>query len=204
MNFATVGGRRSGRAAPSLRDTPQRQLTSKTGRTSIYRKRNAVQTKPATSRRIHQIFKVSVLLKGAHALIECLSGIALALISTNMIVGLANSLTQEELIEDSPDFVATHLLMWARQFSVGTKTFYAAYLLIDGAVKILLVVGLLRGKLWAYPASLIVLGLFIVYQLYRFSYTHGVGLIVLTVFDVFVIGLIWHEYKLVRLPLPTK
>ena len=31
MNFVTVGGRRSGRAAPSLRDTPQRQLTSKTG-----------------------------------------------------------------------------------------------------------------------------------------------------------------------------
>ena len=30
---------------------------------------------------------------------------------------------------------------------------------------------------------MVVLGLFIVYQLYRFSYTHGVGLIVLTVFD---------------------
>ena len=53
MNFATVGARRSGRAAPSLRDTPQRQLTSKTGRTSIYRKRNAVQTKPATSNLNH-------------------------------------------------------------------------------------------------------------------------------------------------------
>jgi hypothetical protein len=49
MNFAAVAPRRSGRAAPSLRDTPQRQLTSTTGRTSIYRKRNAVQTKPATS-----------------------------------------------------------------------------------------------------------------------------------------------------------
>ena len=49
MNFAAVGGHRSGRATPSLRDAPQRQLTSTTGRTSIYRKRNAVQTKPATS-----------------------------------------------------------------------------------------------------------------------------------------------------------
>ena len=44
----------------------------------------------------------------------------------------------------------------------------------------------------------LVLGLFIVYQLYRFSYTHGFGLIVLTIFDVFVMGLIWHEYRLVR------
>ena len=36
------------------------------------------------------------------------------------------------------------------------------------------------------------------------SYTHGVGLIVLTVFDVFVIGLIWHEYRLVRRHLTSR
>ena len=71
-------------------------------------------------------------------------------------------------------------------------------------MKLLLVIGLLRGKLWSYPASLVVLGLFIAYQLYRFSYTQGIGLIVLTVFDVFVMGLIWHEYKLIRHRLPTR
>lgn len=148
--------------------------------------------------RIHQLFEVSILLKGAHALIECIGGIALTLISTNTIAILANRLTQDELIEDPHDLIATHMLAWAQNFSVGTKTFYAVYLLSHGAVKIFLVVGLLRGKLWSYPASLIVLGLFIVYQLYRFSYTHGAGLIVLTVFDIFLIGLIWHEYRLVR------
>ena len=154
--------------------------------------------------RIHQIFQVSVLLKGAHALIECMGGIALALISTSAITDLVKRLTQEELIEDPKDFVATHLLGWAQSFSVDTKAFYAFYLLSHGAVKILLVVGLLRNKLWSYPASLIVLGLFIVYQLYRFSYTHGAGLIVLTVFDIFMMGLIWHEYDLIRRHLPTK
>lgn len=155
-------------------------------------------------KRIHQLFEVSVLLKGAHALIECIGGIALALVSTNTIAVLANRLTQDELIEDPHDLIATHLLAWAQNFSVGTKTFYAFYLLSHGAVKIFLVVGLLRGKLWSYPASLIVLGLFIVYQLYRFSYTHGAGLIILTVFDVFVMGLIWYEYRLVRRHLPTR
>ena len=115
-------------------------------------------------RRIHQIFEISVLLKGAHALIECIGGLVLALVSTNAIKSLVNALTQEELIEDPNDFV----------------------------------------ELWAYPVSLVVLGLFIVYQLYRFSYTHGVGLIVLTVFDVIVMGLIWHEYRLVRLHLTSR
>ena len=71
-------------------------------------------------------------------------------------------------------------------------------------VKLALVIGLLKGKLWSYPASLIVLGLFIVYQLYRFSYTHGAGLIVLTILDVVVMGLIWHEYRLMRRHMPTQ
>ena len=51
-------------------------------------------------------------------------------------------------------------------------------------VKVLLVLGLLRGKLWSYPASLVALVLFIAYQIYRFSYTHSPGLIALTVFDL--------------------
>jgi uncharacterized membrane protein len=155
-------------------------------------------------RRIHQLFEISVLLKGAHALIECIGGIALALISTDTIVRLVNLLTQDELIENPNDFIATHLLSWAQNFSLASKHFYAFYLLTHGLVKVLLVIGLLKGKLWAYPASLAALGLFIVYQLYRFTETHGIGLLVLTAFDLLVMVLIWHEYRLVRQHLPAK
>ncbi len=149
-------------------------------------------------RRIHQIFEISILLKGAHALIECIGGLVLAFVSTSAIPRLVNALTQEELIEDPGDFVATHLLRLAQNYTVSTQHFYAFYLLSHGVIKAGLVIGLLRNKLWAYPASLVVLGIFIVYQLYRFSYTHGFGLIVLTVFDIVVMGLIWHEYRLLR------
>jgi len=148
--------------------------------------------------RIHQLFTISVLLKGAHALIECVGGIALAVVRTEAITGLVNALTQEELIEDPNDFVATNLLRLAQGFTVSTQRFYAFYLLSHGIVKVFLVVGLLRRKLWAYPVSLVVLALFIAYQLYRFSYTHGFGLIALSVFDVIMMGLIWHEYGVLR------
>ena len=154
--------------------------------------------------RIHKIFQASVLFKGAHALIECLGGIALALVSTSSIANFVNAITQDELIKDPNDFVATHLLTMAHNFSIQTQHFYAFYLLSHGIVKVALVVGLLREKLWAYPASLIVLTLFVLYQLYRFSYTHGLGLIVLTLFDIVVMGLIWHEYGLMRRHLPLK
>ena len=149
-------------------------------------------------RRIHQVFVVSVLLKGGHALIECASGVALFLLSTETIVRWANFLTQEELVEDPRDFIATHLLAMVQHLSVGTKTFYAFYLVSHGLIKVFLVAALLKDKLWAYPWSLAVLGGFIAYQLYRYSYTHSFGLIVLTVFDLFVMVLIWHEWRILR------
>jgi uncharacterized membrane protein len=149
-------------------------------------------------RRFHRIFEIGILLKGAHALIECLGGLALAFLRTDGLVNLVSELTQHELMRHPNDFVAARLLAMAQTFTVGTQHFYAFYLLSHGLIKIFLVLALLRNKLWAYPVSLAVLGLFIVYQLYRFSYTHGIGLIVLTVFDIVVIALIWHEYRLVR------
>src|ERR1700676_1796388 len=148
--------------------------------------------------RIHQIFVFSVLLKGADALIECISGFVLAFVSKSAITRLVNTLTQEELIEDPHDFIATHLLSLAQNFTVSTQHFYAFYLFSHGVIKVFLVIGLLRNKLWAYPVSLVVLGLFIIYQQYRFSYTHSVGLLVLTGFDVVVMGLVWHEFRVIR------
>ena len=67
----------------------------------------------------------------------------------------------------------------------------------------MLVFFLLREKLWAYPASIAVFGLFIAFQLYRYSFTQDIGLILLSIFDLFVIFLAVHEYRLLRKNLPT-
>ena len=148
--------------------------------------------------RIHQLFQLSVLLKGAHALVECAGGVLLAIVSTQTVVGWVDWLTQDELSEDPNDFVAAHLSAMAQHFTVSTKNFYVFYLVSHGLVKVVLVAGLLMEKLWAYPASLVALSLFILYQVYRFSFTHSLGLVALTVFDIIVIVLIWHEYRVVR------
>jgi uncharacterized membrane protein len=154
-------------------------------------------------KRIHQVFVVSVLFKGAHALIEIVTGLGLYLVSTSTIIRLINRWSYDELIEDPNDWIANHLLSFAQGFSVQKHHFYAFYLLSHGIVKSALVVGLLREKLWAYPASFAVFGAFIAYQLYRYSYTHDIGLILLSIFDLFVIYLAVHEYRLLRKHLPT-
>lgn len=155
-------------------------------------------------RQIHRIFEVSVLLKGAHALVECLSGLALAFASNAAILGFVHRLTRNELLEDQHDLIASALMHFSREFSAASQHFYAFYLLSHGIVKLALVVGLLKQKLWAYPASLAVLVLFIFYQLYRYGTTHSAMLLVLTAFDLFVMVLVWHEYRLLRRHLPVR
>jgi uncharacterized membrane protein len=156
------------------------------------------QIRSITEARIHKVFESSILLKGAHAIVECIAGAALALISTSSIFAIVTRITAVEIAKDPRDFVATHLMAWASGLSMDTKGFFAWYLLSHGIIKLGLVVALLRNKPWAYPASLGVLGLFVLYQVYRYTYAPSAGLIVLTIFDLFVLLLIWHEYRLVR------
>ena len=140
-------------------------------------------------RRIHQIFVVSVAAKGAHALIEIVGGLALYLFSADAIGRWVDHIDPNEWI--------------ARHFDLGEQRFFAFYLLSHGLLKAALVAGLLREKLWAFPASFGVFGLFIAYQLYRYSFTHEWALIALSIFDLFVIGLAVHEWRLLRKHLPT-
>jgi uncharacterized membrane protein len=154
-------------------------------------------------RRIHQIFVLSLLFKGVHAVIEIIGGIALYLVSTEAIVRTINDWSYDELLEDRHDWIANHLLEFSRTFSVAEHDFYAFYLLSHGIIKAILLVGLMREKLWAYPASFVIFGAFIAYQLYRYTHTHDFGLILLSIFDLFVISLAVHEYRLLRKHLPT-
>jgi hypothetical protein len=62
-------------------------------------------------------------------------------------------------------------------------------------VKGVLVVALLRNKLWAYPWMIAVLLLFIGYQAYRIALTPSAGLIALTVFDITIVALTVREYQ---------
>jgi uncharacterized membrane protein len=71
-------------------------------------------------------------------------------------------------------------------------------LLWHGVVKIGLVWALFRKYLWAYPIARVAFGLFLAYQVYRYSHTHSVWLLALSILDIFVIVLTWLEYKRLR------
>lgn len=144
---------------------------------------------------IHRLFVISLVLKGLFALFEIIGGILILFISPKFILDYIYMITQVKLIEDPNDVIANHLLHWAQQYSVRTQHFAFFYLFSHGAIKLWLIVGLLRKKVGYYPIAIFVFILFIIYQLYRFSFTHSIFLIFLTLVDLIVLVLTWHEYR---------
>jgi uncharacterized membrane protein len=144
---------------------------------------------------LDQTFRISITLKGIDGVLEIIGGLIVLWISPRAVNYVVAAITEHELSEDPRDFIATHLLSASRGLAHGGKTLAAFYLLSHGVTKVALVVALLCNKLWAYPSMIALLTLFIAYQLYRISYTHSLGLVLLTLFDVFVVWLTWKEYR---------
>jgi uncharacterized membrane protein len=144
---------------------------------------------------LDRAFAVGIIIKGLDGVLEVMGGVLLLIISPTTIDHLTRALTQHELSEDPHDFLATHLLQAAGGLTGSSLEFGAGYLLLHGAVKIVLVAALLRDKIWAYPWMIAFLVLFIVYQIYRMTFAFSIGLLGLTIFDVVVVWLTYREYR---------
>jgi uncharacterized membrane protein len=144
---------------------------------------------------LDRAFAVGIILKGLDGILEVVGGVLLLVVSPTTIDNLSRALTQHELSEDPHDFLATHLLHAAGSLTGSSLEFGAAYLLLHGVVKIVLVTALLRDKIWAYPWMLAFLIVFIVYQIYRMTFAFSIGLFLLTVFDIVVVWLTYREYR---------
>src|SRR5579864_1241907 len=147
---------------------------------------------------IHRIFDISVIVKGIDGALEGVGGILLLFIKPEQLIAIIRFLTQRELTEDPQDIIVNYLLNTSHRLSISTELFLAIYLLIHGLIKIIIVIGLLKNKVWAYPLGIIIFSAFVVYQLYQFAQSHTLSLIILTIFDVFVILLTWHEYRFIK------
>ena len=148
--------------------------------------------------RLHRFFEITLLLKALFAAGEIVAAIGVYVVPLDTVADFVGVITSAELAKHPHDLVAAHLADWAQNLSVATKHFVAFYLLSHGVVKLWVIIGLMRERLWYYPVALVLFTFFIVYQLHRYTFTHSVSLLLLTVLDLVVIALTWHEYQYLR------
>lgn len=147
---------------------------------------------------LDRTFTVTLILKGIDGVLELIGGILLLFVQPATMISWVHQLTQHELSEDPHDFVATTLLHLTHGLSGGATLFGAVYLLLHGAIKVVLVWAVLKDQLWAYPWMIAFLLVFIVYQSYRMLVHFTWGMLFLTVFDILIVALTVREYGVQR------
>jgi uncharacterized membrane protein len=189
----TDPGRSDARPAPGSPD--RRQGSGHTATTRAPAEDTAKPLSPA----LDKTFKIGLVLKGLDGVLEVAGGILLLFLSPQAIQHIARALTAHELSEDPHDLIARYLLHTTAHLHHGTTLFGAIYLLSHGIAKVVLVVLVLRDKLWAYPWLIGLLLAFIAYQLYQITAVHfSAGLTALTIFDAILVWLTWREYRAKR------
>jgi uncharacterized membrane protein len=144
---------------------------------------------------LHRLFQIGIVLKGLDGLSETVGGMLFLFISGQALRRFTFLLTRPELLEDPDDLIANSLRHAFAHLSNGRKLFVGAYLLGHGIIKLLLVIGLLRDKLWVFPVAIVTLLGFIGYQVFRITSHFSLGLAALTVLDALIVALVWHEWR---------
>lgn len=149
---------------------------------------------------LHDLFKIGIIIKGIDGFFELLGGIIL-IVTRGKFASIIQILFSHELSQDPTDFIANYFVHLSGTLSLGTIFFISFYLIIHGAIKLGLFFGLWFKKLWTYPLAWVLLSLFVIYQLFRFSYTYSIFLLFLTIVDFIIIVLLHFEYKRIKLSL---
>ena len=144
---------------------------------------------------LHDAFELGIIAKAVFATVETLTGLFLFFLSATWVHAAARWMTAGELGEDPADWLSGKIMALAMAYNVSTQHFWAVYLIGHGLIKLAAVGALIMGYRWAYPLSILVLCGFIVWQVQKFLVTGSLLMAGLTVFDLIVIWLIWHEWR---------
>lgn len=144
---------------------------------------------------LHHTFQIGIALKAFDGLLEVVGGALVWFLTPERAEHLIQVFCSHDPSYDCSGFIARQFIALARDLAGGSKLFGCLFLLSHGLTKLVLVVELWCGRLWAYPLMIVVFGGFSVYQMYRFTHTHSIGLLILTIFDVLIVWLTIREYR---------
>lgn len=154
--------------------------------------------KESTASTTERLFKVALVIKGLDGAAELIGAVLLTLVSGDLVQRGIAHVVSHDLLGTPDGSLSRHFVLGTNEFASGHRTFAIIYLALHGVLKLALVAALLRKWLPAYPAAVVVLGLFVVYELYRAAHTHSILLPLLAALDLAIIVLVIREYRLLR------
>ena len=145
--------------------------------------------------RLDRWFKIVVIFKGIDGALELIGGLALLVVPSSALHQAIITVSQNAFIVQH-DWLTHAATSLGHNFTPGIQWYTAIYLLLHGLIKVGLVVALLSRRYAWYPAAIVILSLFMVYQIYRI-FTEGQWLFdgILTLIDGAAVWLAILEYR---------
>jgi uncharacterized membrane protein len=143
----------------------------------------------------YTLFKVWLALRVISGVVDILVGTFVFITGKEALFKVFIYFTRAELLEDPNDALIRYIGEHFSTLPNGTIHFAALYILAHGILNIFLSIQIYRHKIWAYSATIVVMIFFVLYQMYRISYTHSIILSLITLFDCLFILLTWRELK---------
>ncbi len=142
-----------------------------------------------------RLYRVGIVVKGFDGIVEFVSGMAILLSPHLLHMALIGVSAEFGEHNARPfQFIAQYIGRVDTQLFHSGLFFLTLFLITHGAVKIALVYALIRRIVKAYPAALVTLVLFLLYQIYVLITSFSVLMVFFTLLDVAIIWLVWNEY----------
>lgn len=133
-----------------------------------------------------------------YGFLRILFGVALLKVIGSLLLEVIHDFMGYELTEDPSDILFQIVNFFLSEHSFYVTRFLAFYFIFWGVIDILLSYNLIKEKLWAFPTSMVLIGLFVVYSIVRFTFTHSLLLLSVIIFDLVILLLIYKEYQKVK------
>ena len=150
---------------------------------------------PSTKSSAHVAFIVMLLGKCVLGLTQIAIAVAIYFGLAEVLPSLIQSFAGAELTEDPKDFIALRAMEIAGLLPSTNLGFYVLYFAAHGVLHVSVAAALFAGAAWAYPAAILVLGVFVVYQIFEYLAVGGPMLVILSFVDLVVIYLTLIEWR---------
>ena len=141
------------------------------------------------------VFDFALLLKIVNGIFEMAAAFLILVIPPSVVLRLAEYVTSGEIAEDPNSVFATTVRDTAHTFAVHTHYFVALYLVLHGAIKVVLVAQIFAKKRRAYPLFMLALAFFGSYELFLGATRLELLLYIVASLDYILLLLTAHEYR---------
>ncbi len=140
-------------------------------------------------------FRVATWLRIGYGSLRILLGLTLLKFIGTPFTDLLIGLMSHEITEDPSDALFQFIYNLVNDHSFTVTYFLAIYLLFWGSVEVFLSIALLKRILWAYPLTILLIVIFVIYEMYRVFHTHSLILVLIIIVDLGIAYIIDREYR---------